>query len=274
VNWELDTNMRGIDLRSKAGTLFWYLRRRELYPELLRRVVGARFTTAGSSEEAMRAREAGRAWSAELALPPSRLFQFLKIPETAAPLAELYAREWGAACDAVAACPVKMGGPADVDIIYHLCRYLPARQVVETGVASGWSTLAVLLAMRELGTGTLVSIDMPYAKLGNESYVGCAVSAELRAPWTLIRKPDREGLAQALRLVPSLDLAHYDSDKSYEGRTWAYERLWRALREGGVLISDDIEDNFGFRDFARSVERQPWIVEKERPGNYAGVLIK
>jgi predicted O-methyltransferase YrrM len=140
-------------------------------------------------------------------------------------------------------------------------------------VASGWSSLAILLAMRESGGGRLISIDMPYAKLNNESYVGCAVPDALRSRWSLVRKSDRDALEPAIGELGELDLAHYDSDKSYRGRMFAYPRLWAALRQGGILMSDDIEDNLAFRDFAESVGKKAWVLEK-KPGNYAGILVK
>jgi hypothetical protein len=114
---------------------------------------------------------------------------------------------------------------------------------------------------------------MPYAKRNNEAYVGCAVPAALRSGWTLLRRSDRDGLGPALAQLGELHLAHYDSDKSEAGRRFAYPRLWSALRPGGVLMSDDIEDTLTFRDFSAEVGRKPWVLEK-KPGNYAGILIK
>jgi hypothetical protein len=95
----------------------------------------------------------------------------------------------------------------------------------------------------------------------------------LRASWSLVRKSDRDAIGPALEELGGLDLAHYDSDKSYAGRSFAYPKLWAALPSGGVLMSDDVEDNMAFRDFASSVDRKPIVLEK-KPGNFAGVLIK
>src|SRR5262249_43805840 len=89
---------------------------------------------------------------------------------------------------------------------------------------------------------------------------GVAVPDELRAGWTLIRQADRGALPLALQKVGSIDLCHYDSDKSYAGRRFAYPRLWRALRPGGYFISDDIGDNVAFHEFADEVAVQPTVV--------------
>ena len=67
-------------------------------------------------------------------------------------------------------------------------------------------------------------------------------------------------------------MCHYDSDKSYSGRMWTYPRLWHALRPEGLFISDDIGDNMGFADFARSVAIEPIVVRSGE--KYVGILIK
>jgi predicted O-methyltransferase YrrM len=142
-----------------------------------------------------------------------------------------------------------MGGAGDLQLIYAVCVLSGARRVVETGVALGWSSLVLLHGLRNSG-GQLVSVDMPYPKLNNESWVGAAVPEEYKDGWVLVRRPDRYGLNTAIAFFRGeIDLVHYDSDKSYHGRMFGYRRLWRALRPGGVFISDDIQDNMAFRDF-------------------------
>lgn len=262
-----------MSVASKVATLAWYLRNPSLYGELIRRVRGLRLSTQASLERARQEKAEGQRWCEAHVVPADELFQALNLPTARPSLQSLHPKELAAAEAAVQACPVRMGGPANLEVLYHLCRGLKAGRVVETGVANGWSTLAVLLAMREYGGGQLVSVDMPYAKMNNEAWVGCAVPTELRAQWILIRKPDRDGLPSAIDKVRPLDLAHYDSDKSTEGRNFGYPLLWEALRPGGVLLSDDIEDNNAFATFANKVNRRPWVVAK-KPGNYAGVLIK
>ncbi len=57
---------------------------------------------------------------------------------------------------------------------------------------------------------------------------------------------------------------------------WAYPKLWNALKPGGILISDDIHDDFAFRDFSSSVGENPIIVQTPILENakYVGILIK
>ena len=171
-----------------------------------------------------------------------------------------------------AASGVKMGGPGDLELIHAVILATGATRVVETGVAYGWSSLVILDALGHTD-GRLVSVDMPYVGAGLETHVGLVVPQRMRDRWTLLREPDRNGIRKALaRFGGTIDLAHYDSDKSYPGRHFAYPLLWAALRPGGVLISDDIQDNFGFRDYAEGLG-VPFAVT-ESTGKQVGVLVK
>jgi predicted O-methyltransferase YrrM len=86
----------------------------------------------------------------------------------------------------------------------------------------------------------------------------------------LIREPDRNGIKKAISILNgTVDLVHYDSDKSYQGRNFGYPLLWDALREGGIFISDDIQDNMAFREFV-SKEGAPFAVT-ESQGKYVGI---
>jgi predicted O-methyltransferase YrrM len=165
-----------------------------------------------------------------------------------------------------------LGGEANLELLYHLVRGLGARCVIETGVAYGWSSLAILLAQEATGGGILISTDMPYPRLRNEGYVGWVVPERLRGSWTLIRRPDRPGLSRALARLRQIDLAHYDSDKTYAGQAWALRTIWRKLRPGGILIVDDIDCQAAFRDFSELAGVAPTVVDG--CGKLIGVLQK
>jgi len=70
---------------------------------------------------------------------------------------------------------------------------------------------------------------------GMPRYVGCMVPHKLRQRWMLYRYPDYIGVSKALKRLEQLDIRHYDSDKSYEGRAWTYPLLWKHLRSGGLF---------------------------------------
>lgn len=169
------------------------------------------------------------------------------------------------------------GWGASGDFLYSLSEALQATRVVETGVAHGYSSLAMLLSLQKR-RGILKSVDMPDPDLSSFDMVGRAVPERLKASWELVLAPDFVGLPSILRSEANLDLCHYDSDKTAEGRRFAYPLLWKSLRKGGLLVSDDIADNIAFKEFSESVNQKPIVVSTTGSGQggarYVGILIK
>lgn len=230
------------------------------------KVLGHQTSDADSAEVVAWCREHIR--SAEEALR-----QIPGAGEDVAPLEGRFPNEMAEARERASRCPMPLGGAGNMDFLFALCEHVQAMRVVETGVAYGWSTLAILLSLRYRPAARLFSVDMPYLLLQNDEWVGVAVPEDLRGQWQLQRTTDRKGLPRILNIAGPVDLAHYDSDKSYAGRMWAYDLLWTALRAGGVLMSDDVGDNAAFRDFALQVGAPPIILTGD--GNkYQGVIVK
>lgn len=167
--------------------------------------------------------------------------------------------------------PYKMGGAGNMNFLYNVCELLQAKYVAETGVAYGWSSLSILLSLQKR-SGHLFSTDMPYAKMGNENYVGIVVPPTLKNYWTLIQEADISGMPKLLKQVEYLDVIHYDSDKSYVGRMTTYPSLYKKLRKGGVFISDDIQDNLGFKIFCDKIGITPTVIYFDE--KYVGAFVK
>ena len=168
---------------------------------------------------------------------------------------------------------VKMGGAGHIHLLYDCVRLLKAKKIIETGVAYGWSSLAILKALSETNNGKLYSVDMPYPFKNNEKYVGIVVPKYLKKNWILIREPDRPGIIKALNKIGNqLDLCHYDSDKSWWGRHYAYPILWKSLRSGGLFISDDVQDNLYFSKYVKNKSLKFAVVEFE--GKFVGLIRK
>ena len=167
-----------------------------------------------------------------------------------------------------------MGGPGHIDFIYNAVRILNAKHVVETGVAYGWSSLAILAGFLENNDCQLCSVDMSYPKRNNDNFVGIVVPERYHKNWKIIDRPDITGLPKALKLIGGqIDLCHYDSDKSIEGRSFAYPILWKSLRSGGLFISDDIADNLCFAEFVKNTGA-PFCVVKVKGKQYMGAIRK
>jgi predicted O-methyltransferase YrrM len=241
---------------------------RQLLSRLRARLSGVRIDAA--AKEA--ARRDGEIWCEARAVDGAETLQRLGIAMPLVNLDRRFTQAMAAARDRAAACPMALGGPGNLDLLYSLCEAIEARRVVETGVAYGWSSLAILLSLQSRSDARLFSIDLPYFKYRNDRWVGVVVPPELRSAWTLYRMADREGLPRALRAAGQVDLVHYDSDKSVEGRLFAYPLMWQSLRAGGIFVSDDVNDNLAFRDFSAEVGLDPVVV---RNGNkHQGLLVK
>jgi len=164
------------------------------------------------------------------------------------------------------------GGKGHIDLLFNICESLEVTEALETGVAYGWSSEAILRSLSKR-SGRLISVDMPMLKQDDYELIGVAVEDSNLQYWDLIRKPDKYGLKEAIRkLNYSYDLAHYDSDKSYYGRKWSQPIIWKHLKPGGVFISDDIEDNSAFREFVEEEQLDFHVFEFE--GKYVGIVKK
>jgi predicted O-methyltransferase YrrM len=249
-------------------TGFWFLQRPTFWPHAAHLFV-RRLTRKHNLTESQTISEQ---WAAQRSVPLETALTLLDLradePVPKLPSALLHEAE-----NRAQSAKVKMGGAGDIHLLYAAVMLSGAQRIVETGVAYGWSTLAMLAAIERQGEGRLVSVDMPYPKMNNESWVGVVVPERLRCRWTLIREPDRFGLKRAIKMLGgTVDLCHYDSDKSYVGRAYGYPLLWSALRSGGVFVSDDIQDNLAFKDFMENIN-VPFAVTAF-DGKYIGIARK
>ncbi len=167
--------------------------------------------------------------------------------------------------------PVRLGGAGNLELLFDLCEEVGARRVVETGVAYGWSSLAILLSIVPRG-GHLWSTDLAYRHTDGAQHVGIAVPTDLREFWTLLPGYDHDQVPVALEQAGVLDLAHYDSDKTPSGMLATCTLLFEALRPGGVLVVDDAGDHLGLRTLAQRLGVEPTVVQHD--GKFQGILRK
>ena len=254
------------ELKRVAKTFLGYLKRPDLYPELGRKIIKNIF----NRKSAFRGKEKTQKWAESKAVSQAVAIEKLfGVPMQ--PFETLFPEELKLAFQKEKECPIKMGGAGALELIFHACEFTQAKNTVETGVAYGWSSFAALLSL-EKRNGTLYSSDMPYLGQDGDQYVGYIVPENLKSNWKLFRHADKESLPKIFGEVASMDVVHYDSDKSYEGRSWAYAQLYSHLRKGGVFISDDIGDNSAYQDFCEEMQINSTIVEFE--GKFVGLFLK
>lgn len=169
-------------------------------------------------------------------------------------------------------------------ILYILCRKLNPDIVVETGVANGISSAYILCALEENKHSKLYSIDLPCEKgkgypegyfapngvniiipRGKES--GWIIPDYLRDKWESILGRSSEKLPPLLDELGTIDMFLHDSEHSYQNMLGEYQTAWTYLKNGGILLSHDVDMNNAFSDFCRSVKAKSLIL-----GNMGGVV--
>lgn len=242
-----------------------------VWPVVCRKLIG-RFKVASGMIDLEQEHRESENWCERHAVDSAGAVKKMNYPTELVRFKDKLASIYADSCERVATCPVKMGGAANLDLLYTVCESINAQRVIETGVAYGWSSLAILSSLKNRNNARLFSIDLPYLRFRGENLVGIGVPDYLRDNWVLMRTSDRKGIPKAIKMAGAVDMAHYDSDKSPEGRQFAYPLLWSALRHGGVLISDDVSDDMVFIKFSEGLGINPIIVRYDN--KFAGILIK
>lgn len=135
------------------------------------------------------------------------------------------------------------------EALYLVCRTAKPLTVVETGVYHGLSSAFILQALQDNGKGELYSIDRR-DRVPQGYPTGWLVSESLKPYWHLVLGNSRIVLPILLRQLKSIDIFLHDSDHAYETMIFEYETSWKYLKDGGVLLSDDVDYSVAFSEFA------------------------
>lgn len=167
-------------------------------------------------------------------------------------------------------------------MLYSLTKMCKPEIVVETGVAWGESSSAILCAMNENTKGHLYSIDLPpcescsyrpndlndFARLvsrdgakypaywEDRKSVGPLVPENLRSRWTLISGDSKVELPLLLRRLDQVSFFLHDSLHTYEHMTFEFKTAWPAVEQNGLFLSHDAWWNNAFRDFSKEIGRK------------------
>ena len=136
--------------------------------------------------------------------------------------------------------------------------------MVETGVAYGVSSAFILRALKENGHGTLFCVDLPPLRRDSDYFWGIAVSDELRGRWSLHRGTSASVLPRLFRKMPMVDLFVHDSLHTHRNMRREFDAVWPHLREGGLLLADDVERNRAFGDLRQKYPTLWRVVEGQR----------
>lgn len=124
--------------------------------------------------------------------------------------------------------------PEQGALLSFLVRLLDVRRYLEVGVYTGYSALAVALAMSEMGRCVVLDRDPDATAIARTWWRSYGVDQKIE----LRLAPALESLESLTREgVEPFDLALLDADKeSYDAY---YERILTLLRPGGLLVVDN-----------------------------------
>jgi hypothetical protein len=152
------------------------------------------------------------------------------------------------------------GALAQAPLLYVLVRALRPLRLVETGVASGYSSRFLLEALRRNEAGHLHSVGIerfPISGRGadlasrlRDRSVGWLVPPVLRDLWTVHLGTTDELLPTLLREgLGRIDFFLHDSLHTYDAMRREYSLALERLERGGTLASHDIHNNAAWGEF-------------------------
>jgi predicted O-methyltransferase YrrM len=139
-------------------------------------------------------------------------------------------------------------GAIDCATLYGLTRWLRPAGIVESGGYIGMSSAFILkaLADEKLETAKLYSIE-----LSQDCDQGALIPDELRSASAgfVPMRGKVEDFLKRDQLPSSIDMFLHDSSHSYRHMLWEFRQFWPRLRNGGLLVSHDVQMNAAFPEF-------------------------
>jgi len=125
--------------------------------------------------------------------------------------------------------------PEQGQFMQMLVRLLGARRAIEVGVFTGYSSLAVMLAMPPDGRLLACDISAVYTAVARRHWQAAGVADRIE----LVIAPASDTLDARLAAGEAgcYDFAFIDADKT--GYLGYYERLLKLLRPGGLIVVDN-----------------------------------
>lgn len=158
------------------------------------------------------------------------------------------------------------GEPGVVGAVWCVAHHLRPQTVVETGVARGITSRFILEALTANGTGRLWSVDRPPIRRPDlHAQVGAAVPEELRPRWTLVVGSSRRRLPRLVRALGEIDLFLHDSRHTERNLLFELGVARRGIREGGILIADDVDLNCGMHRYRAAHPTDTVLICPARP---------
>ena len=155
---------------------------------------------------------------------------------------------------------------SNIDTILSVSLSTKPETIIETGIASGFSTASFPKALNINKKGVLHSIDL-HARSGvtfpENRQLGWVVPEDLKTRWTLHLGTSEKILPDLLKQMNQIDIFMHDSRHLYKTQMFEYTTAYPYIKPNGLLMSDDATDNDAFLDFADEINKTPMILDNK-----------
>ena len=130
--------------------------------------------------------------------------------------------------------------------LYLITRWRQPKVILETGVARGASSYALLSAVNKNGVGAVFSLDVDEA-------AGELVPAELREVWqkrVVDPKNPKPSFLSIIQDMPSIDFFFHDSNHRQPWMKFEFANVIPKLAPGAIMGGDDVDMNSAFIEAA------------------------
>ena len=152
-------------------------------------------------------------------------------------------------------------------LLYVVVKAKDPKVVIETGVANGITTNAIMKALElNENRGELHSFDI--LQETSKAYIG-------RGKWNfhlLNPKNTYKQIVKEISKLPKADIWVHDSNHGYRWQKFEYLLALKSLNTGGILISDDVDASSAWGELSKTHFRKSFIVFDSR--KFIGIAIK
>jgi hypothetical protein len=157
--------------------------------------------------------------------------------------------------------------------LYILCRIIKPKNVIETGVAYGLSSLYILKSLKDNTFGTLHSIDSIFRPWQSVKMIGAVIPKDFRNKWDLEIGKSVDKLPYLLNKFQDTDIFIHDSLHTYQNMMFEFNITFEKIKKNGMIVSDDILSNDAFYNFVTEKKLKNFIIKVDE-GVGLGIIIK
>ena len=158
-------------------------------------------------------------------------------------------------------------GALDCATLYALTRWRRPAVVVESGGFVGMSSAFLLKALIDEGVTTAKLYSIEWSEDCDQ---GALIPNELRSQFVPLRGKV-EDFVRSDELPSSIDMFLHDSSHSYRHMLWEFRQFWPRLRDGGLLVSHDVNMNAAFPEFVAKTyahDKKTGRLDAQRTSHY------